>query len=272
MLRKFALLLLLVVMATPLHARLMYESSLVAIYNVAAEPGARNFHPAIVNPDRLSVLLSQVFVKSPNTQGFVPLFTEKEAAAVAEQLHLSLQNIESDQDLHVVGFRAVGGFFNATRHATSARVFVQNGSLHMIFGQVDGTHNEFRDADKKIPKAGSRRGPLSLGGFLDNGRGVRFAQGRKDWLILDLNMRVEAEVQRKRRLGYDEPAVLPERRSEPQRSEQVAPAAPAQVTPPADDPWRVLKEKLEFLKELKAQGLISNEDYELKKKQILDSL
>jgi Short C-terminal domain len=265
-LRRFLLLCLplfvLFAVSTTTHAELIYDTSHIALYSADAEPGSSNSHPITLEADQISAALSRVRARSGETGKIIDLFPEKNRKEAAKVLAKQLSKIKPGQDLHLISFRKVGRFFSSSRNATSARVFVENGQLNLIFGQIDRFHSEFRDPGKLPPPMGSRKQPAALKGSILPAPGITFVNGRTDWVALDLSRTVSAP-----------PAPAPS---------AIAPAAtegPVERTgekyqKPALQPKvkRSLEERFKILKNLRDKGLITEQEYVDKKRELLDSL
>ncbi|MCP5459944.1 MAG: SHOCT domain-containing protein [Gammaproteobacteria bacterium] len=273
----------------PAQSRLLYKSSLIALYSIEAEAGAKNQHPVDINPERLEALLSQLEVISDQTGGEpVPLFPGSKALSASQELHTALRYLSPNQDLILAGFRSEGGLLNTKRYETSARVFVQDGFLNMIVGQIDQFRAEFRDPNNGLPPMGSRAKEVALVGSIAAAPGISRVRGRDDWLLLDLNLAVEPK--QNRRIGYDRvenvnqrpgevaPALTPipptEHSQVPTKTIDTAKSSQpvSQSHAKLDPKLQKIEEEFELLQRLRDKGLITDRDYEQKKKQLLERL
>lgn len=236
------------------HARLLYESNRIALYNTEAEPGNRNSHPITIEADQLSAALSRVRARSGETGEIIDLFPEKNREALAGRLAKELSRIDPDQELHLVSFRRIGTFFSGHRNASAARVFMESGRLNLILGQIDLFFSEFRDADRPVPSMGSRKRAASLKGRIIGTEGVTFVDGRNDWVALDL---VPA--------APPPPAAAPAAKGSDRTP---AEKSPKTAIKPRE---KSIEEKLRILKNLRDKDLITEQEYVDKKRQILDS-
>lgn len=242
------------------HARLLHESARIALYSTKAEPGNRNSHPITLEADQLSAALSRVRAHSGETGEIIDLFPEKNREESAGQLAKVLRRIDPDQELHLVSLRRIGTVFSGHRNASAARVFIESGRLNLIFGQIDLYFIEFRDPDRPVPPMGSRKRAASLKGKIIRTKGVTFVDGRNDWVALDLV-----------RAPPPPPAVAPVVSDD-------APAEPsgedAKVRQERRGPWtwEELEEGLRVLHRLHSKGLITTQEYNAKKKEMLDAM
>ena len=264
MLRRFWLFALplafLLAVTSAAHARTLHESPRIALYSTKAETGSRNSHPITLEADQLSALLSGVRARSGETGEVIELFPEKNREELARRLAKELRRIDQGEDLHLVSFRTVGSFFAGHRNASGARLFVEDGKLQLIFGQIDTYFSEFRDPDRPVPPMGSRRGAASLKGRIVRTEGVTLVDGRSDWAALDLAQAAPPP-----------PAVTPvsSKDSPAQRPNRDAGAPPGQggrIT------WDDLEEGLGALHRLHGKGLITDEEYNIKKKEMLHAV
>lgn len=259
MLRRLALLCLplvvLLAVSSATHARMLHQSTRIALYSDKAEPGNRNSHPITLEADQLSAALSRVRASSGETGEIIDLFPEKNRKESAALLAKELRGIDWDQELHLVSFRKVGAFFSGQRNASAARVFMQNGQLNLIFGQIDLFYSEFRDPDRPIPPMGSRKRAASLKGKIISTEGVTFVDGRNDWVALDLVLSAPPPS------GLVPPAKGPGQ--EPGEKSPMAAIKPKEKS---------IEEKLQILRNLRDKDLITEQEYVDKKREILDSL
>lgn len=185
----------------PAQSRLLYKSSLIALYSIEAEAGAKNQHPVDINPERLEALLSQLEVISDQTGGEpVPLFPGSKALSASQELHTALRYLSPNQDLILAGFRSEGGLLNTKRYETSARVFVQDGFLNMIVGQIDQFRAEFRDPNNGLPPMGSRAKEVSAGGFHRGGSRYISGEGSRRLAPIGSESSRRTETKSKNRL------------------------------------------------------------------------
>ncbi len=236
------------------YARLLHESARIVVYSTEAEPGNRNSHPVTLEPDQLSVALSRVKARSGDTGDGVCLFPVKNREESAKRLAKELGRIDPGLELHLVSFRHIGTFFSGQRNASAARVFVESGRLNLIFGQIDRFFSEFRDPDRPVPPMGSRRRPASLRKKIIPAEGITFVDGRNDWVAIDLG-----------RTPPLQPKAVPAAKG--------SSPTPGKASLKATQPQaKRIEEKLQILKNLRDQDLITEQEYSEKKRQILDDL
>ena len=229
---------------------------------VSRETGsAPNEHPARLDADTLRQLLAQL--RTEMREGAQPLFADDEVAELAEPLTQALANASADDDVLLLSTSRRGGGLLAKPLAVTARLFVQGGSLNVI---VNDTRFEFYDRFRATGTApeftfGSRRSAGS--GVLAAAPG---ASRRADWAALPLAAN---------------PGAVPAAAGGP--TAVAGTAAPAGVLAPdaavgggprtrgsqsADD----IEQRLLTLKHLRDKDLISEEEYQNKRKEILRAL
>ena len=273
--------LLLVSLTLPVQAISFYRSNSLLLETLDAETTGNEHPVGFVDPDSLAQLLASLQVESDEAGAAVYLMTENRAIKAAEELAIALGRVEPQQDVLLATYRDVGGFGSVRRLATAARVFAEGGQLNLIFGQVDTFIDEFRDPYLKVPKAGSRKTPGLTGGSIVPADWFAFKPGRRDWILFPISL--AASPRRTLRIESAAPEPAPAM-STPAASAPpgavVVPAAspppPARQAPPPAKPapnrWTDLEEGLETLERLKKKGLITDAEYQAKRKALLDSV
>lgn len=214
-----------------------------------------NDHPAAFARASLAARLGAVQLRAPD--GDTPLFAQKELAAILEPLCQAFASAGPDQDVQLLStYRREGSVLNPATAAT-VRLFHQGGALQMI---VHDARKDFLAEDHATEKKpaftfGSRTAPGEVQVL-----GPGTTSQRPDWL------------------GFpDAPAAAPA----PVPAAAPAPAAPAPdvaavqpAGPPAWDPaaFERQEQRLKGLKRLREENLISEEEYQEKRKQVLDAL
>jgi hypothetical protein len=206
---------------------------------------ALNQHPALVAPARLRAMLEQVqWVDTPNE----PLFSSKQLDEITAPLAAALGRATAEQD---VSFAVSDqfGFFGplASRAVTTARVFMRDGQLQLIVGLARRDfESQFRGTGTLIAfEPGQRALPVDREVKLAVATGAG-QQLRADWVALGM--------------GADPAAA--------------APASPpaAATAKGAEEIYRGVAERLRALDKLRGDGLISEAEYQEKRKQLLRDL
>ena len=230
---------------------------------VAREAGAPdNQHPAQVSTDALRQQLAQIEFTGPS--GRLPLFTADEAGDLATPLAQALGSAGPDDDVLLLSSsRREGGILGAPK-AVTARIFVQGGSLQIIVNEARHDFYDLYRGTEVQPK-------FSYGSRTAAGTAVLQSTGatnrRPDWISIPLQQGGTAAP------AVARPTPLPA---------APAPAAPLQAAPSAAPPAprRSLdaagsddfERRLETLKRLRDKNLITEDEYQQKRKEILQQL
>lgn len=212
------------------------------------EPGApANSHPYRISTAALKQLLAGIQMEDSVLSAPVPVFTQRELDEVAPPLAAALEQAGPNEDV-TFATGAPRGFFGAySRKAhTTGRVFAQDSKLNIVFGLV---HERFDDdrylgGGGRIPELmpGSRARPVAYGWRLAPGGG-QLAGERTDWVMFDQS------------------------------------AVPVVITPSAPAPqstqegrFQEIERRLALLEQLKAKGLITDEEYRERRRAILQGI
>lgn len=213
---------------------------------VPREAGAPpNEQPVSLAPEGVGRLLGKVRVKVD--VGDEPLFAAGEVEEMQGRVAQLLAQATPDQDvlLESAYRRGVAGPLSP-RTVVGARLFVQGGRLQLIVhdARLPGSNINGVGTAPSVTY-GSRKSP---GGVRLSAPGAE--QSRPDWVALSLA----------------DAAAAP-------RAESQAPAAARPYAPPAPPaPPANAEERLTTLKRLHEKGLITDEEYQQKRREILQSL
>lgn len=240
-----------------------------AIRLVPREAGSPpNEQPATLEAETLRQLLSPLrFAVGTNTQ---PLFATDELVELLDPLREAFAAAGPDDDLLLLtSSRRGGGVFQAPL-AVTARLFVQGGQLQVI---VNDARYEFYNDYR-----GSGRAPqFTFGSRAKTGkvtlRSAVGAQPRADWVSLPLTAAAAAAAPTP--AAVVTPAPAPATQAAP--APVARPAPPAAAAAPAlrpRDPGFAdeVEQRLTTLKRLRDRGLISEEEYQQKRREILQAL
>lgn len=229
----------------------------VALERIEQGAEGPNSHPAEVAPEMLSALLAAIDVRNEGATGSEALFTQASLEALVPQLCQALRTAQSREDVTfaVIGLHSALFGLGKSPKVTTGRMFRRDGHLNLIVGMVQKDVNEREDRRLAPFIPGSRKQAPGGGWQLlpHAGQDV-FTLKRKDWIVF-------TDAPRPMTINQSEPSnkVIP----------QQTPGVPSlQVPAEARRPV----ERMEILNELKNKGLISDEEYRGKRKQILDSL
>ncbi|WP_298824951.1 SHOCT domain-containing protein [uncultured Piscinibacter sp.] len=232
-----------------------------AIQRAEREAGApASQHPARFAPETIRQLLAPVrLVTSRGTQ---PLFAPDELNDLIEPLSEALASVGPDEDLLLLSTHRRGEGVLRAPLGLTARLFVHGDALHLI---VHEARRDFVDA-----YIGSRITPTFTFGSrnkpgLASVQDPSAAQRRADWLAIPLNRAPAPAV-------APPPVVLPAA-APAVPPQQLAPAAPpAPPRPAAPASADEIEQRLLTLKRLRERGLISEEEYQQKRREILQAL
>jgi Short C-terminal domain len=229
---------------------------------------APNEQPHRVDAEALRQLLSPLRI--PTSEGSQSLFATDELAELIGPLAQAFANAGPDDDVLVLSSSRRGGVLTPPL-AVTARVFVQGGSLHFI---AHDSRYEFYNHYR-----GSGRPPeFTFGSRTRVGKAKVLAglgaSSREDWVVLPLD--AIAGVAGKAPTPATRPSVMPD---------AAGSNPPAAIRAPASSPSAVgnsrardaafsdeIEQRLVTLKRLRDKGLISEEEYRQKRKEVLQLL
>lgn len=208
---------------------------------VRREPGPTpNQHPRAIPLGVLSQQLSMIQFVSGNVAQ--RLFAADEVAELVEPLSQAIASAGPDDDLTLLSTSRRGEGFLTPPTGVTARLFVQDGALQVLINDVRLDFvNRYRGTNVEPEFVYGTR--LNAGSAVVQSAGARNV--RPDWLVLPLSAPVGAAPQ---------PII-------PQAGPGAAPAA-------GDD----IERRLTTLKRLRDRGLITEEEYQVKRREILQQL
>ncbi len=211
-----------------------------------------NDHPYSVTPERLRHMLVTLKVARTISPDAVAVFTEEQLKKIAAPLASALAMATPAQDVvfAITGKNGVLGNASPSR-VTTARVFAREGSLNLIFGLV---HERYESGELGFTPPAFEPGrrahrldpiwkivPDSTIGHLDG--------KRADWVV------------------FDAPALhTPSAARAPAANSAPASAEAGAVR------YRNVKQRLEILDRLQADGLITEEEYRQRRRAVLDGI
>ena len=240
------------------------------------EPDAeRNSHPAKVPAATLRNLL--VSVTMAKAAGSEPLFTPDEAAGLAEPLSEALNRAGPGEDVLVRSANKRNARWGAAPLAVTARVFVQGDRLNLI---VNDTRNDFY----LRYKANGRLPEFNYGSRVAESKSTLQRMGyggkRGDWLEIPLSGEALPTPPAMARGAAPAAVVDGQAAAIAPVSSVAAPAALATGASIATAPTRPreaasadeVEQRLVTLKRLRDKGLISEEEYLGKRREVLQQL
>lgn len=244
--------------AAAAERRLLWQSrdQFVALEPQDAEktgPATPNEHPAAITDAQLATLLAPLQFRSTESASTVPLFTRETLETLTPQLAPGLQKAAPGEDITFAVIGLHDALYGLTREprVTTGRLFVKNNRINLIIGLAQRDVNEREDRRLAPFTPGSRKA-AAAGEWLLHvpTEPSGYTMVRRDWVTVATNW---------------QPPPLAD--SSPTAPSNQAPAVPIQREQP-----RSPAERLTTLKELKAKGLITDEEYRSKRLQILNEL
>lgn len=241
-------------------------SEFTAVRLTEKEAGAaNNEHPATLNADALRMQLASVQVTARGeTQA---LFGADELQELNPVLAEALSVAGPGDDVLLLSTSRRGGGLLSTPYGMTARLFVQGGALQFI---VHDARLDFVNAYR-----GTHVVPTFVFGSrtqtgLDTLRSTSAATRRADWLSFPLGGVAAAPA------PVAVPALAPAATTRPAAAAAATPAAPAAApaAPSARDAafYDAQEQRLRGLKRLRDQGLLTEEEYQQKRREIMQSL
>jgi len=218
----------------------------------ATGPAEPNDHPVKLTRDRIAAILAAISINATDSGNPEPLFTKETVQTIAPHILQGLENASPTEDVTfaVIGHHDALYGLAKSPQVTTGRIFYQAGRLNIIIGL---TRQEVRERDDRrlFPfTPGSRQKALKgEWKILPQPDQKGYSLNRKDWVAFSDEWRTPVAEQ-----------ILP-----------ATPSAPAQPAMRSND-TRTPTERLSTLKELSEKGLISAEEYQKKRAQILDGL
>lgn len=216
-----------------------------------------NGQPVSLDEEQMRMALSSLEFLTPGKDSSSPVFAKPELDVLSRYLSTALAQAGPDEDVTfaVVGdYLAVYGLAKEQMY-TSGRVFYRDGKLNVIFGAIHAKY--WPNADRRLyPMAPGSRSKATVHTWALLGQpdqSFYAGQGcqRTDWVVLDL-----ASMEARAAMGEKASAT---------QAQGVA-GQPCYV------PQKTVEERLQILNDLKNKKLITDEEYEKKRLDILKDL
>lgn len=250
----------------------VYEGKYSFVRLEEREPGASvNRHPLSVSPHALRSLLASVtMVEEGKPES---LFNAEQLDEITAPLSAALARALPTQDVSfaVAGLTNSFGMF-ASRSVTTARVFAQEKSLEIIFGLGRRDfENQMRGTGMLIAFEPGQRAQRVDSNLAINA--PQTTQRRVDWLSIDLQ-RLELAAAGSTPVAVPAAGSAASGSSTSGSSNFNSPAAASRAggTPNAESIFNNLSERFKALQKLRDAGLISEAEYEAKRKSLLGEL
>lgn len=250
---------------TPTQRKTWELGEFTALRLVPAEAGATNEHPRLVPAEALRLALGSIRVVHKGRNE--PLFGADELQGLIEPISQALVNARPDEDLLLLSTNRRGDGFLVAPTAITARLFIMGEQLQVVVRQA---RYEFVDQYR-----GSRIPPqFSFGSRATPGEAVLQAtvgqRPRADWVALPLSIVAPSAAA---------PAPAPPTAAMPAVAPATAPVPPAPTPAAAPTPsvrdeafFKEQELRLQNLKRLRERGLITEEEYQAKRREILGQL
>jgi hypothetical protein len=221
-----------------------------------------NAHPADLSAERLRSALESIEVIFPGKDKNVSLFNDPELKILSEKIRegLALAGSHEDVTFAVIGHYPVLFGVLQERKVTTGRVFCLDGQLNIIFGEVLREVKESEDRRLYPFHAGSRTvttaGKWVLSKKTD---GENFTVQRTDWLTFPLANPATTVLR---------PATVQDADNTHNKTAHpaVSPAKPATAV------IKSVEERLTILNDLWQKKLVTDEEYRIKRREILNEL
>ncbi len=251
---------------------MVYQGTFDYVRIERAEDGAApNLHPLDITEEDLARMLGTVRL------GTKPLLGKDDLEDIVPHLAAALGRATTQQDVSfaVAGKHSAFGLLSA-RDVTTGRLFNTAAGLQLIVGLA---HKPFEDQFKAggplIPfEPGRRAAPLAEPVTLKLAASAGTLQ-RADWAVLRPGTlaQVQTQVQTQVPAPVQVPVQAPPAaRAAAPAAAAVSPLPPATPATPAEARFREISERLKTLERLRDAGLITPQEYEQKRKQIVEGL
>lgn len=242
-----------------------------------------NQHPVSVTPQQLTNLLSEIKIRQGRSSPRL-LMNDAMARRLADPLSRGLAQADPSQDLTFAIAGDVEGQSNvlSTVTVTTGRMFYQDGRLNLVFGLIQEYAQDL-DYSSRGPSAyppGQRSGMISTNVQVLPATGMLLASAnRSDWVVLGSNAWTGPDggvassapadnVLSGAPLATPAPAAAVAPTTVASSAVAPVPVAPANT----EEYYQSFDQRLATLKRLREQNLITEQEYQSKRQQILDQL
>jgi hypothetical protein len=255
----------------------------------------KNDHPVVLKADEISKALGALKILENNSsdsdQEQQSVFTIDQIDMLSQNLAKGLAKANPNQDISFALEKSSRKIFGLkpNRLFVAGRAFYKDEKLNIIIGDYDRAADQGFEAAYDPTHVGIVRYHFDHGRRTKSSKGFRkpifTVQGvenkqlkdsqRTDWFLIDLKLASEASDLRARTQKTEEQAIKREELMEILGSEEASPSRPAAAGPAAAVPATAtgsFEERLTTLIQLRDKGLISDEEYAMKRKQILEEL
>lgn len=245
---------------------MIYDGRVAYVRIETREAGAApNQHPVAVEPATLRALLMRVVWPEKKNE---PVFSGDQLDEIVAPLAQALARATPEQDVSfaVSGRGALG--LLAPRDVTTARVFFAEDRMNLVFGLVHKDwESRYRATAYVIPfEPGKRAAPVDQEAKVAGSYGAN--NRRVDWVMIDPLAQPPAPAPDLAK----PPAVVIPSATPAAPAAPVAPAAAPKATPAESETIaRQVTERLKALDKLRDAGVITEQEYQEKRREILKS-
>jgi hypothetical protein len=240
----------------------LYESDGDYVRLVPIEPGApANSHPFNVSADQLARLLAGIKVRRATSIDEVPVFTKGELEKIAPPLAAALSKAGPNQDVTfaVASYRGILGKYSP-ESVTTGRLFATADSVNLIFGRIqqrkDSGELDYSEYTPPIV-AGVRSHRIGDTVWKIVPGSAHFHGQRGDWLVFNRS---------------EFPAAAAAPAAPPASEAGVKPGEATPAAPTIDSKAQAIEDRLRVLDELKKKGVITEQEYRERRREILQEL
>jgi hypothetical protein len=247
------------------------------------EPGAPpNAHPMAIDETVLRATLERIQLPGANPE---PVFSKRELDELAAPLAVALARATPEQDVSfAVSDRHSFMGPLAMRDVTTGRVFRSERGLEIIFGLVrKDFESQFRGSGYLIPfEPGQRAKPVASASRVSLPAGAG-SQLRPDWITVSLDAAQKPAAAPAPAAGAVAAPPPPVGAVAAPAPAQPSPAAPPMAAPPPaaqppaatrtpDDIAKSVAERLSVLQKLRDRGVITEQEYQERRRAILSEI
>ncbi|MCS3902580.1 hypothetical protein J2T55_000584 [Methylohalomonas lacus] len=259
-----------------------------------------NDHPVELDPQNIVTVLEELRFQAKKSGLFSSgkeerVFSVTQARRLAEYLAIGLKEAEPNQDIIFTLQKEVSQLLILTDHVfVSGRAFYKDGRLNIIIGDYNRFKNQ--EYERVYDSSGQLGGAYNFNhgrrsssannvpGAVVNMAGIQNKvvnnNPRQDWFVLDIDQAASAIAQQKGERGKEEGGMSREMRLEAARMQkeqrelklEMARMREQMKNSGGDNGGKSPEERLETLEKLYEQEMISKEEYETKREQILSDI
>ncbi len=260
-----------------------------------------NDHPVELDPRNIATVLESLRFQVKKSGLFSsgdeekPVFSITQARRLAENLAKGLREAGPEQDITFVLLKEVSQLIVLTDHVfVTGRAFYKDGRLNIIIGDYDRFKNE--EYERVYDSSGQLAGAYNFNfgfrssastnvpGNVVNMDGIQNKvinnDVRQDWIVLDIDQAARAIAQQKGQRNKEEGGMSREMRLEAARMQkeqrelklEMARMREQMKNSGGGSDGKSVEERLETLEKLYDEDMISQEEYETKREQILSDI